>query len=84
MGEHADLAAMVGFVRDHVAEHLKSRRPGRRPAVAAKLLNAAATVAQRFGEHLGAASSALGQAGTGLLRGAVGAVELSGNFEVRS
>jgi len=59
MREHADLAAMVGFVREHVAEHFRSGRPGRSPTVPMKRLNAAGT-AEGFGEHLGTASGAVG------------------------
>src|SRR5216683_2981323 len=54
------------------------------PSVSAKLLDAAPTTAERFSEHLRAASGALGQSRTGLLRRAVRAVELSWNLQVRS
>ena len=76
MREHTHLPAMVGFVRKHVAQHFRANRPGLSPAVSAKLLDAAATTAERFSEHLRAASGALGQSRTGLLRRAVRAVEL--------
>ena len=46
--------------------------------------DSAATAAERFREHLRAASGALGQSRTGLMRRAVRAVELSGNLQVRS
>jgi hypothetical protein len=84
MREHADLPAMVGFVSKHVAQHLRARRPRLSPAVSAKRLDAATIIAQCFSEHLGAASGALGQCGTGLLRRAARAVELGWNLEVRS
>ena len=84
MREHTHLPAMVGFVREHVAQHFRADRPRPSPAVSAKLLDAAPRVAERFGEHLGAASGALGQSRTGLLRRAVRAVELGWNLEVRS
>ena len=84
MREHTHLAAMVGFVRKHVAQHFQANRPRPSPAVSAKLLNAAPTTAERFSEHLRAASGALGQSRTGLLRCAVRAVELSWNLQVRS
>src|SRR5437773_9860137 len=42
------------------------------------------TTAERFSEHLHAASAALGQSRAGLLRRAVRAVELSWNLQVRS
>jgi hypothetical protein len=84
MREHTHLPAMVGFVRKHVAQHFHSKRPQPSPAVPAKLLDAAPIAAECFGEHLRAASGALVQSRTGLLRRAVRAVELSGNLQVRS
>ena len=81
---HTHLPAMVGFVRKHVAQHFQANRPGPSPAVSAKLLDAAPATAQRFREHLRAASGALGQSGTSPLRRAVRAVELSWNLQVRS
>ncbi len=79
MREHTHLPAMVGFVRKHVAQHFHANRPRPSPAVSQKLLDAAfvLTTAERFREHLRAASGALGQSRTGLLRRAVRAVELS-------
>jgi len=89
MREHTHLPAMVGFVRKHVAQHFRAHRPGPSPAVSQKLLDAASTAsshlpAERFREHLCAASGALGQSRTGLLRRAARAVELPGNLQVRS
>ncbi len=84
MREHTHLPAMVGFVSKHVAQHFRANRPRRSPTVSAKLLDAAPTTAERFGEHLRAASGALGQSRTGLLRRAVRAVELGWNLQVRS
>ena len=84
MREHTHLPAMVGFVRKHVAQHFHADRPGQSPTVSAKLLDAAPTTAERFSEHLHAASAALGQSRAGLLRRAVRAVELSWNLQVRS
>jgi hypothetical protein len=84
MREHTHLAAMVGFVSNHVAQHFQANRPRLRPAVAVKLLHPALTIAERISEHLPAASGALGQSSTGLLRGAVHAVELWWNFQVGS
>ena len=87
MREHTYLPTMVGFVSKHVAEHLRAHRPGASPAVSAKLLDAGSRIpgtAKGFSEHLGAASGALGQSCTGLLRGAVGTVELWWNLQVRS
>jgi len=84
MREHTYLPAMVGFVREHVAQHFQANRPRPSPAVSAKLLDAASTTAERFSEHLRAASGALGQSRTGLLRRAARAVELRWNLQVRS
>jgi len=84
MREHTHLPAMVGFVRQHVAQHFRANRPRLRPAVSAKLLDVAPTTAECFRQHLRAASGALGQSRTGLLRRAVRAVELSWNLQVRS
>ena len=85
MREHTHLPAMVGFVRQHVAQHFRANRPRLSPAVSAKLLDAAfvLTTAERFIEHLRAASGALGQSRTGLPRRAVRAVELLWNPQVR-
>jgi hypothetical protein len=82
MGQHEHLPAMVGFVREHVAEHLRANWPRLSPAVSVKLLDAASS-SERFSEHFCAASGALGQSRTGLLRGAVRAVELWRNLQVR-
>jgi hypothetical protein len=68
----------------HVAQHFQANRPRRSPAVSAKLLDAAPTLAERFREHLRAESGALGQSRAGLLRRAVRAAELSRNLQVRS
>src|SRR5208337_1896435 len=84
MREHTHLPAMVGFVGKHVAQHFHPNRPRPSPAVPAKLLDPATTTAERFREHLRAASGALGQSRTGLLRRAVRAVELGWNLQVRS
>ena len=86
MREYTHLPAMVGFVRKHVAQHFRANRPRPSPAVSQKLLDAAfvLTTAERFREHLRAASGALGQSRAGLLRRAVRAVELPWNLQVRS
>jgi hypothetical protein len=81
MSEHANLTAVMGFVGQHVTQHFDTDRPGLSPAVAAKVFDATAT-AERFREHLAAAGGALGQCPAGLLRSAVGAVQLLRNFEV--
>lgn len=84
MREHTDLPAMVGLVRKHVAQHFWANRPRLSPAVPAKLVDAPPTAVERLGEHLGAASGALGQSQTGLLRRAACAVELRWDLQVRS
>jgi hypothetical protein len=84
MGEHTHLPAMVGFVRKHVTQHFRANRPRPSPAVSAKRLDAASRAAKGFSEHVRAASGALGQSRTGLLRRAVRAVELWWNLQVRS
>src|SRR5207244_411601 len=84
MREHTHLPAMVGFVRKHVAQHFQANRPRPSPAISTKLLDASPTTAERFSEHLRAASGALRQSRTGLLRRAVRAVELSWNLQMRS
>src|ERR1700738_4905613 len=76
MREHTDLPAMVGFVREHVAQHFRANRPRPSPAVSAKLLDAPPRTAERLSEHFRAASGALGQSRAGLPRRAVGAIEL--------
>lgn len=83
MREHAYLSAMVGLVRNHVAQHLYAHRPGPSPSVSHKLLHAAPTAAERLIQHLRAASRALGQSRAGLQRRAVRAVELRWNLQVR-
>src|SRR5712691_13357561 len=75
---------MVGFVRKHVAQHFQANRPRPSPAVSEKLLDAAPTTAERFSEHLRAASRALGQSRASLLWRAVRAVELCWNLQMRS
>ena len=83
MCEHADLPAMVGFVSEHVAQHLHANRPWPGPAISHKLLDATTSI-EGFCQHLRATSATLGQCGTGLLRRAVRAIELAGNLQVRS
>jgi len=84
MGKHTHLPAMMGFVRDHVAQHFRANRPRLGPGVSQKLLDAAVPVAECFSEHLRAPSGALGQSCASLLRSAVRAVELSWNLPVRN
>jgi len=82
MREHAHLAAMMGFVSKHVAEHLQPSRPGLRPGVSPKFLDAA-LAAESFSQHLRAASGALGQSRAGLLRSAMRAIELRRRLQMR-
>src|SRR5271170_155485 len=84
MCEEAHLAAMVSFVSEHVAKHLRANGPGPSPAVSVKFFYAAGRIIERFSEHLGTAGGALGPCGTCLLRGAVRTMELRGNLQMRS
>jgi len=84
MREHTHLPAMVGFVSQHVAQHLRANRPRAGPAISTKHLDPASTSVQRFSQHLRAASRALRQSRTSLLRRAIRAVELCRNLQVRS
>src|SRR5437016_7900156 len=76
--------ARDGGLRAKACSTAFRRQPAKaEPAVSAKLLDAAPTTAERFSEHLRAASGALGQSRAGLLRRAVRAVELWWNLQVR-
>jgi hypothetical protein len=81
--EHEDLAAVVGFVGKHVAQHFRAGGPRLGPAVAEKFLDLA-LAAESFSEHVGAAGGAFGESRAGLLWCAVRAIELGGNFQMRS
>src|SRR2546423_1725649 len=83
MRKHTHLAAMVGLMRKHVAQHFRANWPRPGPAVSVKLLDPV-PIAKRFSEHLRAAGGALGQSPAGLLRRAVRAVELWWDLQVRS
>ena len=74
----------MGFVRKHVAEHLRANRPGTSPSVSQKHFHAALTTAQRCCEHRHAAVCALSQCRSGLPWRAVRTVELRRNSQVRS
>jgi len=76
MREQTNLPTMVRFVSQHVAQHFRTHRPRPRPAVSDKLLDSALASAERFRQHLRAASGAFGQSRAGLLLGARRAVEL--------
>jgi len=82
MSEHAYLPAMVGFMRNHVAQHFRPNRPRPGPAVSEEHLDAS-TTAERFRKHLRAASTALSQRRTRLRGRAMRALELSRNFQMR-
>ncbi len=82
MREHAHLPAMVGFVRKHVAEHFQANRHWPSQLSLRNFLMRR-TVAQRLIEHLHAASGAISQGCTSLLRRAVRAVELGWHLQVR-
>jgi hypothetical protein len=75
---------MMGFMREHVAKHFQADWPSRRQGVSAKHLDAAAGTAERFSQHLNAASGAFGQRCAGLRLRAAGAVELEWDFQMRS
>ena len=85
MRQHTHLPAVVSFVRNHVAKHFHANGPRASPTISVKLLDVAfiCTAAESFSKHLFAASGALGQSPAGLLRRAVGAVELCRNLQVR-
>ena len=83
MREHTHLSAMVGFVRNHVAQHLRANRPRLSPAVSVKLLDPTETIAERFRKHIRASGRTRGQSCTGLLRRAGCAIELSWKLQMR-
>jgi len=82
MGEDGYLPSMVGFVSNHIAEHLRADRPGLSPAVSQETRDAAPAT-ERLGQHFRASRAALGQPKPGLFGCAVGAVQLCWNAEVR-
>src|SRR5450631_62847 len=84
MREHTHLPAMVGFVRNHVAYHLDTNRPGLRPAVSSKFNDTTSGTTERVSQHLLAAHRALCQSRTSLPRRAVHSVELRRNLQVLS
>jgi len=72
MREHANLSSVVRFVRQHVAQHFRSDRPGSGPTVSAKFFDVAGA-AERIREHLLAPSGTLGQSRSRLTPRAVSA-----------
>jgi len=82
MREHTNLTTVMGFMREHVAEHLRACRPGASPAVAAK--HTPASVAGEYlSQHRSTAGRALGECFAYLLRRALAAVELWWSPDVR-
>ena len=82
MRQHAHLPTMMGLVREHIAQHLYANRPRSDPAIPAKLLDAT-IFAERFGEHFRATHRTLAQCCARLLRGAMRAMELEWNLQMR-
>jgi len=83
VGEHDDLAAMMGFVREHVGKHGRTGGPGARPGAARELGDAALRAGgQRVGEHAQALRAAFLVRRGGLLDGAAAGIERSGTFQV--
>jgi len=73
---------MVGFVGDHVAQHLHANRPRRGPAISVKLLDTA--IAASASPSISSQRSSRSRpCRTGLLRSALRAVELCWNLEMR-
>jgi len=84
MGEHGDLAAVMGFVGKHVSEHGGAGGPSGRPGAARKFGDAAGgRVGERVGEHAEALGGRFLVCGGGLLDGAAAGIERGGAFEMR-
>jgi hypothetical protein len=83
VGQHANLTSVVGFVSEHVAEHLGADGTGLGPAVPVKLLDAASGRLESVRKHLLTECGALGECSTGLLRRAVCAMELWWRLQMR-
>ena len=83
MGEHAHLSAMVCFVSQHVAQHLRANRPGGSESVSPKHLDAATGTAECFSQHLGASLGTFSEGRARLLLSAMRAMELGWNSQVR-
>src|ERR1700751_1598190 len=84
VGEHQHLAAMVGFVGEHVAQHFWANGPRASPAVSDKLFDAAVGGVEGFREHLLTADGARRQSCAGLAQCTVGALQLPRNFQMRN
>lgn len=84
VGQHEDLAAVVGFVREHVGEHGGAGGPGLRPTAAGEFLDAAIGVCgESVGEHEQALRGAFFVGGGGFLDGAAVGIERRGTFQMR-
>lgn len=84
VGEHEDLATVVGFVGKHVTEHGTAGGPDRYDGVAEELCDAAIGLAREgVGEHGETGSGAFFVGSGSLLDGAVVRVERRGTFQVR-
>ena len=81
MCEHADLAAMMGIMRNHVCDHRGISGPWFGPAVAAKLFYKA--LDQGLLNHFAAEGGAFGQRHAHLLGGAAAAVKRGRKLEMR-
>ena len=75
MGQHTDLAAMMGVVRNHVCHHGSVGLPWSRPTVAVKDLG--------LGDHLAATRATLSQSGLRLLLRTSKAVKLRWDLHMR-
>src|ERR1700722_17644894 len=81
--QHTNLPPMVRLMRNHVAQHLRTNRPGLRPSVATKFRNASAVIAKRFRQHLRAPRRTLRQPRTRLSHGAPRTVQLTWHPQMR-
>ena len=84
MRQHAYLAAMMGFMREHVGKHGGAPGPRSGPTVAAELLHTTVRAGEGFGEHLRGEPRAFRQRSACLALRAAGAIELSRQLEMRS
>ncbi len=82
MREHANLPAMVRFVRHHVTQHLHPHRPRPRPSISAKFLDSPIP-SERLRQHFHAARPAFGQSNPRLFRRAIRTLQLWRNFQMR-
>src|SRR5215467_8260232 len=84
MRQHADLAAVMCVVHDHIDEHRTASRPRLGPSVPMKMFDAAGRVSQRLGKHLRTAFGALRERRGGLLLRAPRALKRRWQLYVRS